>query len=199
MPWLRRKTGPARQPAGVASAAERDTREGFTLLELVAVLVIISILAGIAISKYLQVMRQAEVAGEDATIANLQASVDTHWTGMLIQGKKPSYPHNPFATVKKLPAHYRLGRGVPSGTDEDRQVWVFLHYLPEQIERLGISFLESENAPALLKNAQGLYKPESVTRIDGLIFHQRRNNKVFFWIYDQSRGVISGRYELPRE
>jgi prepilin-type N-terminal cleavage/methylation domain-containing protein len=171
---------------------------GFTLLELLAVVIIISVLASIAVAKYLQVLHHADVANENTTIANLQASIETHWVETLLRGEKPSYPQNPFSALKKLPAHYRLEQTVPDGTESWRHVWVFVPYIPASIEKLKISLLKSENAPALLKDATGLYKPESVTRIDGLIFHQRRDDHVFFWIYDRARGVISDRYRLPR-
>jgi prepilin-type N-terminal cleavage/methylation domain-containing protein len=179
----------------LAGALKGD--QGFTLLELVAVLIILSLLAGIAISKYIQVMHEAEIASEDSTISNLQASIDTHWAQMIIKGDMPSYPHNPFATVKKLPANYSLAQRIPSRTKKDRRIWLFLHYSPETIKKLGITFLESKNAPSLLKNAKGQYKPESVTQIDGLVLHQRRDDNIYYWIYDRKRGVISDRYQFP--
>ena len=172
--------------------------QGFTLLELVAVLIILLLLAGIAISKYIEVLREAEIASEDSTIANLQASIDTHWAQQLVQGAMPSYPHNPFASVKKLPTNYSLDQRIPSGTKKDRRIWLFLHYSPETIQKLGITFLKSENAPSLLKDAKGQYKPESVIQIDGLLLHQRRDDRIYYWIYDRKRGVISNRYEFPR-
>jgi prepilin-type N-terminal cleavage/methylation domain-containing protein len=196
MPQLSRITLLHRQYRWPPLCRRPNGSRGFTLLELVAVIVILSVLAGIAVSKYLEAVRHAEVAAEDTTIANLQASIDTTWVHMLLNGEKPSYPKNPFSALKKLPANYRLEQTVPRGTRESRHVWVFLPYVPEIIDKLKISLLQNENAPALLKNAKGLYKPESVTQINGLIFHQRRDDKVVFWIYDRSRGVISDRYKL---
>jgi prepilin-type N-terminal cleavage/methylation domain-containing protein len=191
-----RKLVPGRH---LLSAGRSNSRNGFTLLEIVAVLVILSILAGLAAAKYIRVLHEADEAAEEATISQLQASVDAHWTQLILQGKPPTYPRNPFAALKKLPEHYRLDQTVPSRLKQDRDLWLFLHYVPKTVEKLGITLLQSDNAPAILKNAKGVYKPESVSKISGLIFHQRRNDKVFFWIYDQDRGVISGRYELPKE
>jgi hypothetical protein len=168
-------------------------------LEIIAVLVIVSLLAGLAAVKYLKLVHQADEAAEESTIANLQASVDSHWIQLLIQGKPPHYPPNPFASLKRLPDTYRLEQTVPNRTKKDRHVWTFVRYIPKNIEKLGITFLQSDNAPAILTNAQGAYKPESVSKISGLIFHQRSNDEVFFWIYDQIRGVVSSRYQLPNE
>jgi prepilin-type N-terminal cleavage/methylation domain-containing protein len=197
MPDTGHHSGPAEPPRCSPAGAGSKDHHGFTLLEIVAVLLILSLLAGIAVTRYLRVLHRAEVAGEDATIATLQASVDTHWVRRLVQGQPPRYPQNPFASVKRLPLHYRLDQTAPSGTRKDRRAWVFVPHVPPVLEELQVSLSPSDNAPAILTNARGLYKAESVTRISGVIFHQRPSDEVYFWIYDQSRGVISGRYRLP--
>jgi len=102
---------------------------GFTLIELIMVMIILGVLSAVAIPRYLETIENAEEAAEDAVIGNIGVALENYSIHKLVKSGRGIWPDNPFDALKDKPQTY-----TDDGTIADAdQEWTFVDGDPAYI------------------------------------------------------------------
>jgi len=98
------------------------SRNGFTLIELIIVMVILGIMAAVAVPRYLDSISNAEESAEDAVITSIRAGLAQYANNSLYESGRSEWPNDPFETLSEKPAGYNAS-GNQANIDGE---WTFV-------------------------------------------------------------------------
>ena len=92
------------------------TRNGFTLIELIIVMVILGIMAAVAVPRYLDSISNAEKSAEDAVISAIRSGLKQYANNELFEEGRAVWPDNPFEVLSDVPNGYNANdNGLEDG------------------------------------------------------------------------------------
>ena len=77
------------------------SQKGFTLIELIIVMVILGIMAAVAVPRYLDSIENAEASAEDAVISAIRGGLKQAANNSLLANGRASWPTNPFSALSE--------------------------------------------------------------------------------------------------
>ena len=98
------------------------SQKGFTLIELIIVMVILGIMAAVAVPRYLDSIENAEASAEDAIISAVEAGLKQFANNSLLENGRASWPTDPFSALSDKPAGHTED-GDRADTDGE---WTFI-------------------------------------------------------------------------
>ena len=85
-----------------------NKKNGFTLIELIIVMVILGIMAAVAVPRYLDSISNAEQSAEDAMINSIKSGLSQYANNSLYESGRAEWPTNPFEALSEKPSGYSV-------------------------------------------------------------------------------------------
>ena len=97
----------------------KNNKNGFTLIELIMVMIILGIMAAVAIPRYLDSISNAEQSAEDAVISAIRSGLKQYANNALFEEGRAVWPDNPFEVLSDVPTGYNANdNGLEDGIDQ---------------------------------------------------------------------------------
>ena len=97
----------------------KNNKNGFTLIELIIVMVILGIMAAVAVPRYLDSISNAEQSAEDAVISAIRSGLKQYANNALFEQGRAVWPDNPFEVLSDVPDGYNANdNGLEDGIDQ---------------------------------------------------------------------------------
>ena len=94
------------------------------MIELILVMIIISILAAISITRFVTIVRQSEAAAEQGVLISVVDALSTYGREQFIATGVASWPDNPFDALNTVPPAYDV-TGETDMIDMNDSDWIF--------------------------------------------------------------------------
>ena len=139
-----------------------NNKNGFTLIELIMVMIILGIMAAVAIPRYLETIEKSEVASEDAVVNTIMVALENYAQNKMLTEGRRYWPDNPFEVLTTISFDYDS-----ANTDMTSLVggeWIFTGDIELNYENISLA------------NA---------------IVHRRVEDSLSVWIYNPVNATIS--------
>jgi len=100
----------------------KNMNKGFTLIELIMVMIILGIMAAVAIPRYLETIQKSEIAAEDAVVTKIMVALENYAQNKMVTQGRRYWPDNPFDALATKPQTYSLD-GTASDKDNE---WTYV-------------------------------------------------------------------------
>ena len=90
---------------------KRNLNSGFTLIELVIIMVILGVLAAVAVPRLGNTIDSSEESAEEAAIGNLRSALEVYAMDQVVINSNKSYPSNPFDALDDKSKNDLLSKG----------------------------------------------------------------------------------------
>ena len=88
---------------------KKDFNKGFTLIELVIIMVILGVLAAVAVPRLGNTIDSSEASAEEAVIGNLRSALEVYAMDQVVNNSNKNYPSNPFDALDNKSKQELLG------------------------------------------------------------------------------------------